>query len=554
MKQYVRRLLERSNTAAHEQDHGIWRLLEGLPLLVPVFLSVFGVGTVLLLCFGQLTNALVLLLALPAALAVTIYAAKRYDFRFPGSIRERRIAIVALLVFVCGWMAWNAKYSSEDIYINRDPALYNVTARWLIDHDNLVIHGSEIFGNDNAIAPDTAGYGLVKADGDDRIYAQAPHFFPILIGLVGRMAGADTMIKANAIIGGLALLSVYGVIRMVARPRWALFTVLLLSLSLPMFYFSRDTYTEPLAMLLVFGALSAIAAARLSKNYWLWGIAGMVAAASVLARIDAYFLLAGFIGAVFMLHLLKPREERKEYARGIWAFLGGAAIPALIGWWDVSELSRRYFIDLNAEFKAQIALLIAVLIGGAIVLYVERRTGIVQRLVGKYSKLLLGVVLVAIVIWAAFLVSRPLWMTSHEPGNPYSRPYIASLQARDGAEIDPHRNYAEQSVLWVSWYIGPVIVILGFLGFLLSVKFAFERKGDDLVPILLVVGAMAALYFFMPKITADQIWAIRRFLPVIIPGLCLFAAIALQQIFDSIERPKYRWPLLGVVGQSASAD
>lgn len=518
-------------------DRGGWRVLEVSPILIPIFLSSFGLIAILLLCLGHLSNFLLLLIAVPFALSVTTYSALRLNLRFPGTIKERRIGMLAIVALALMWAVVNTHYSSEDVYINRDPGSYNVTARWIMDHDNLVIYSSHVFGKAPSIASDTAGYGEVAADHDGRLYPQAPHLFPILIGLVGRIAGPSAMMGANAFIGALSLFVLYGFIRIFVRPRWAILAVAILSVSLPMFYFSRDTYTEPLTLLLIFSALSTLIAARAVGGSALWAIAGVVAASSTLVRIDAFLLLAGFIGSVFILALLKKGIKKGA----IISFLAGLFITAFVGFWDVAMLSKRYFIDLRFEFIAQIALIVVALLAGTATLYWERRNGSVGRFFHSYKKLILKWLLIGIVIFGAFLVSRPMWMVSHEAGNPYSRPYIASLQAKEGSKIDDHRNYAEYSTYWITWYIGPLVALLGFAGFLLCVKSAFEEEeGVDLIPLLLVFGAMAALYFLMPKITADQIWAIRRFLPVIIPGLCFFAVVALHRAYDLIARRKQK--------------
>src|SRR5690554_2130448 len=58
----------------------------------------------------------------------------------------------------------------------------------------------------------------------------------------------------------------------------------------------------------------------------------------------------------------------------------------------------------------------------------------------------------------------------------------------------------------------------------------------------------AAIYLFQPSIATDHIWAMRRFLPLIIPLALLFAVWLIEQVIDW--RPSSRWvvaPLAVVV-------
>jgi hypothetical protein len=82
-------------------------------------------------------------------------------------------------------------------------------------------------------------------------------------------------------------------------------------------------------------------------------------------------------------------------------------------------------------------------------------------------------------------------------------------------------------MLWFSWYYGPVTVALGVLGVAFGVH-RLLRRGDLrlLAPLAMFLSA-ALLYVTVPSIVPDQIWAMRRYLPVVIPGLLLAAAAVL---------------------------
>jgi hypothetical protein len=88
------------------------------------------------------------------------------------------------------------------------------------------------------------------------------------------------------------------------------------------------------------------------------------------------------------------------------------------------------------------------------------------------------------------------------------------------------RSYAEQTIAWLSWYWGPVTVALAMLGVAAGVYRLLRRGELRLVAPLAVFLPAALLYLTLPA-TPDQVNAIRRFLPVVVPGMLLAAGVVL---------------------------
>ena len=62
-----------------------------------------------------------------------------------------------------------------------------------------------------------------------------------------------------------------------------------------------------------------------------------------------------------------------------------------------------------------------------------------------------------------YLASRPLWqVVRQDPDDPGAR-YVAGMQARQGLPVDGGRTYAEQTVAWLSWYVGPVALVVALV-------------------------------------------------------------------------------------------
>jgi hypothetical protein len=111
--------------------------------------------------------------------------------------------------------------------------------------------------------------------------------------------------------------------------------------------------------------------------------------------------------------------------------------------------------------------------------------------------------------------------------------YLAILLAREGHLPDPTRTMAESTGLWLWWYLGPLLVA-GVAGFVLLSRRALIRYRPEAVLLLTMAGVTGAIYLWRPSINPLQIWAMRRFLPVVIPGLTLLGVVALGTLVARI--------------------
>ena len=87
-----------------------------------------------------------------------------------------------------------------------------------------------------------------------------------------------------------------------------------------------------------------------------------------------------------------------------------------------------------------------------------------------------------VVLAGLYLASRPLWqVVRQDPDDPGSR-YVAGMQARQGLPVDGGRTYAEQTVGWLSWYVGPVALVVALV--VLALRRAARRAlGDARAPV-----------------------------------------------------------------------
>jgi hypothetical protein len=119
----------------------------------------------------------------------------------------------------------------------------------------------------------------------------------------------------------------------------------------------------------------------------------------------------------------------------------------------------------------------------------------------------------------------------------------------EGLPIDGLRTYGERSVVWLSWYLGPVAVVLAIVGLGFLVSRLIRNPTPVVAVALLIAGSLAAEYLWNPHVNGDQPWAMRRLLPSVLPLCALLAAVGTARACDAL---KLAIPRLQVTGIAAA--
>lgn len=498
-------------------------LLEALPLLVPAMVAAFSLVAMVALQAGQLRPPVVL----PLGLVATAIAAWLVGLRRPEPLGGAHWLDGAALVLVLGFAAVNLRYSAQIIDVFRDPGVYAITGQWLARHGSLPIPvDPEVFGGVPSVSFYSAGFDPGTTPGF--VHPQFSNLLPGLLAVGGWLGGDRLVLKVNPLLGGLALLSLYGLARQYVGRAWALLPLVALGVSLPQLQFSRATYSEPVTTLLVLGGLALLREAQQRDSARSFGLAGLVLGACVLARVDGFFfLLAVPLVAAAELAAASPRRRRRRLGQ-VGALLAGAGVPAAVAMANLVALSPAYLRGLRGELRLIAAAAVAVTLLGVAAVVPAWSTTLTRRMPGA-ARWLPAAGAATVVLLGAVAASRPLWQVGHTPDAPRSQTdYIAFLQRAGGLAVDGTRSYAEQTLAWLSWYWGPLVVVLGVAGVALAVHRLLARGDRLLVAPLGMFLSTALLYLTVPSIVPDQVWAMRRYLPVVIPGFLVASAAALS--------------------------
>jgi hypothetical protein len=211
-------------------------------------------------------------------------------------------------------------------------------------------------------------------------------------------------------------------------------------------------------------------------------------------------------------------------------------VGAGYGFADGYLLSASYLNAIGSLLRplAVIALgIIAVTVVAMGVLGVDRVRRLVRTLVSARPLRWLPDVAAVVTILAVIgFAVRPYFQTVRGQTNPATINYVAELQRLAHLPVDGTRQYSEDTLYWVIWYIGVPAVLLGALGIALlarrCLRAALSRRDPQRAALvwalpLMIIGWVTVTVLWRPSIVPDQPWASRRLVPVVLPGLLLAA-------------------------------
>jgi hypothetical protein len=508
------------------RDPAVVRAVLALPDRLPVVLLTLGLAGLVAVLLGAFRPVVVLALA-----AVLTAATWRWVPRAPRASAAQTGALAAVLVLCAGWVVLGLRSVAEYVVVNRDPGFLTLQALWLTDHPAAPIPvGSAA---DAAVAGASAGTEAFWLH-DGHLYAQGNKMLPALLAMQGWLGGERAVLAGNLAIGVVALLAVFAAARRFAGPLWALVPTAALALSLPFGTFTRAAYTEPLTVAFLCGGLAVAhgawrRAAGVGSHLLVGALLGAVAA----ARIDGAVVVVGLaLGYVLVGASPLGRRDRRAAVRAALAAIGAGVAMAALGMADVLLLSPEY-VRVHTSQLTSLLTVTGVLVVLAVVALLVPAAWLapVRRLVHGRALVLGWAAAGTALLVGVVLASRPLWWEGHhtEPASGFGYA-VQVLQAAAGQPLDASRSYDEQTLAWVSWYLGVPAVVLGFAGLALLAWRAVARRDPAATVLVAVVGVAAVFPLVRVSITPDQVWAVRRLLPATFPGLLVAGACALAAL------------------------
>ncbi|MGH2458364.1 MAG: hypothetical protein ACRDIY_05800 [Chloroflexota bacterium] len=350
----------------------------------------------------------------------------------------------------------------------------------------------------------------------DRVVPHGFHFYPAVLAFgygIGGI-GAELLVTPVLAIAGLVGFSL--LVRRLFGTTVAAIATLFLAIGPAEVWFARYPDAEILAQLLLFGGFLAFVASIDAPGPVLSSVAGLALGCVHLAKIEMLplpFLIAAWLGYQWLVGAF---DRRWLWFVGVYALILAQALlhAALIAsWYAVTTLrvatSPRLLLLIGA------GALVALAVVALLVLFPAVRWR-VRLLVtaGTWEKpaaLLFPLLAGALAVYAAYV--RPLGDVP-----------LATIQL-DAARLAAANNL--ESFVRLGWYITPLGLVLGTLGWMLLLRGARDRR--TILP-LMVILADTLIFLVDMKITPVHYWAARRWVPLVIPGFCLAIAYLLPRV------------------------
>lgn len=456
------------------------------------------------------------LLVLVGGLSVVAVRRVRFPALAPG-------AAVGYAVATLGYAGYVLATRGEQVLPRRDAGSYLLSAQLLADTGRRIVPAG--LPPELLSVPDTTwGSPAFSAVGAGAHAVIEPQFVlapAATYSVAGWLGGGwqESFLPFAAIAAGTTALALLGGGLLLGRflgHWWGVAFVPLAGLVFPVLHTARMTYSENLALLVLAAAFLALTvAAESAPMAWL---AGLLLGAGSLVRVD--FLRETML-VLPVLALMAARGARwvRRVGLGIALGTGYAAAAAL-------TLSRLYVTEIAGSVVPLLGL--ATALAGASWWVTRRPAGRLVRWAREHARDLSLGLAAATVLTGLVLTSRPLWWVGRQSARAASSYVVAGIQQREGLPIDGTRTYAEQSVTWLAWWVGPLAlaVALGVLAVLVAraTRIALDPQREVpgwLAPLLVVAGS-TVLTLVRPGITPDHPWADRRLL---IPLLAVVALV-----------------------------
>jgi len=505
----------------------------------------------------------------------------------------------AVLAIAAGHGVWAAMTAAGHIVLRRDAGSYALYTQWIATRHGLPVSSwLEAFGGSAALTDPSfrlsspAYYQVVHgaAGAAGTSVDIVPQFLvgaPAVYSLGWWAAGWNGLLVMPAICSALALLGFAGVVTRLVGARWAVPATAAFALAQPVLHAARSTYSEPVALLLVVVAAALLVDAVNAGNPVQapvrglprapgvpggWGGADPRTARSLALACGLAFGLAGLVrvDGLREVSLLLPVAavlalRRHPAARPlVLGVLAGTAVSAGQALW----LSRPYLGTIAASLVPLVIGGVVLGLGSLLVVRTARgRVGRGSALGARFTtgvwhsrwpRLLAG----AVLLLGLLLASRPLWQVVRQDPNDSGSKVVAGLQLLQGLDVDGGRTYAEHSLNWISWYLGPVTLVAAWLVFAalaaatarwwLNPSVEADAPADRvggvpswLGPAVVAFGS-TVLTLYRPGITPDHPWADRRMVTVVIPAFVIAATAAAAWVTRRAMRARPA-PVLGVV-------
>lgn len=480
-------------------------LVLGIAILTPPLVALAGAGLFRVQMLGAVCwiGGVIILLRLPG------HFARRSSIDLPDAL-----ALIAAIVFAIV----AASGRDETLGAGRDQQIYAEAAVALSERGHASGRYSQLDEADRNLLRSLGGVlvpGLTRARNgvDQPIGTTHPLGWPVWLALACAMFDIDGLYAANAIVFALGGLLLFLLLRRIVAPGIAVAATCLF-LALPSsIWIAGISLSEPMAMALLL-AVPLLAGAGIYRSRW--RIAALLLAAT-LVRMDSALLIPALMAATMLACVTTPTLRTTAKAHRFAFLLVATFGVAVLFYWTLFPGYLRSVLEETATIAAaSLALALAL-----VVAIPESLTGLRRAINAQPTRLVAIALLIGFFVYATAI-------------RPTLQPFHLIQQASD---LNGRRDYREESLLNLATYVSWPILVFALAGVSYAIQRNWMGRHGAFRSLLLVIGiGPTLLYLWAPQVSPDHPWAVRRFVPTIIPYIILFAALSVNALARRLGR------------------
>ncbi len=343
------------------------------------------------------------------------------------------------------------------------------------------------------------------------------HLWPTLIAIFYSLSSAKMVIYLTPIISILSLFSIYLTVEYLFTRKTALLSILLIALCFPQNWFSRYPTSEMLSQFLLFsGFLSFFIFLDTDEGFF-----GLISGASfgigLLNRIDAILVFIPLFIVLAYLYIKKDLKIKNLYLSIPLALL---TIQFLLYiYFVVIEYGKENFSLLYKPVYFIVALIILpLLLLGLNLSQSENVKKIIGRINTNYLKVFI-VVMVMFLVFYGYAI----------------RPHLTEVTTY--AFNRTIKTLDEYNLFRLGLFITRTGILLGVLGWCLLLFRKIDKKN---LFFLSTTFFFVFIFLYKSRISPQLIWAMRRYVPLVIPSFLIFASYFLISIHEFSKKLRER--------------
>lgn len=440
-----------------------------------------------------------------------------------------------LTLGVLALATWHGAYRNESLFAGRDQGAYSNHAVHIARTGALRAAPtfSELYeGHNVALAGglQAGGYFFDVEQGD--IYFQFPPTFALTLAAAFGAGSFTGLFLLNPLLAALNAGLFFVLLQRALNARWALLGTAVFSLNLAQVWIARITLSEVLTQSWLFAGLLLLLLALQHRDRRTSLLAHGLIAACTFARVDAYLVLIGLAG--FDLWLSQAARDDHSANQQRQMARHGATLAIALGAMAFGygfATSPGYYADFSGRLLAMWSVATMLTVLAWVPLPRAWRTTGEHLLAFPRLWQTLSVILVVLALFA-------WWVRPHL--QPFAE-FVTSM-GQSG------RDYRENTVRDLAAYLSPPGLALVLVGLVLALRRVLVKRDLFWALLLALWFACALLYLYNPYISVDHIWKMRRFVPVILPGMAMLLALGAQGLASALPQGSMqRWLPTGLV-------